>query len=198
VIYILGDSHAGCTFAGVPGVEAVLVGSFYLQQMGLAHDTSLRESVGRLLLNPTDVVLFMFGEIDVRKRLKGRIALEGRSVAEILDSNVRAYLAAIESLELQGARRGVVSIIPPNRTREDNATAILPTCSDEERAEYTACLNRLLEAGSAAHGFIYVDIYAAYKDADGMLPLALSQIGGSHVADITKARAVLISMGLLP
>jgi hypothetical protein len=197
VIYVLGESHAGCTFAGIPGVEAVLVGTLTLKRVGLPGDRSLADAVARLQLGPGDVVLFMFGEIDVRKRLKQRLEREGRYLHDVLLDNVAAYLDVIRTLDLHGARRGCVSVIPPNRTREDNANIILPSCSDGERAEYTSMLNFLLAAGCVGFNFVYVDVYSAYKDADGMLPLECSQIGGSHVSDITRARDTLVSMGLL-
>ena len=198
MIYVLGDSHAGCTFAGIPGVEAVLVGSFTLKTVGLPDNRALEEAVGRLPLGPTDVVLFMFGEIDVRKRLKGRLEREESTLTDVARKNVVAYLKRIRALELRGARRGVVSIIPPNRVRDDNAAMIAPTATDAERAEYTAAYNKFIAMGCGMLKYLYVDVYSAYKDADGLLPLDCSQRGGSHVSDITRARDVLVAGGLLP
>jgi hypothetical protein len=198
MIYVVGDSHAAYTFAGVPGVVAHHLGPVTLRRAGGAADPLLPAAVAALGLTAADTIIWCFGEIDCRCHVKPLAEHLERGLVALLEGWVDAYLTQVQGLPVNGARAGVLAVLPPVEGERAAGNAQFPAAgTDAERAGYVGDLNRLLATGCAARGLLFVDVHAAYADARGLLPLALSD-GHVHVCDTEPAEDMLVKMGLLP
>jgi hypothetical protein len=197
MIHTVGDSHAEHTFAGIAGVVTHHLGPVTLKRVGYLEDELLPATVRALALRPADVLILCFGEIDVRCYVKPQMVRPGLDLDGLLSGWVERYLARATTLETNGARVGVLSVVPPV-PRERAANAHLPVAgSEDERATYTRAINRILAAACAVHGALFVDVYSACRDDHGMLPLDLTD-GCVHVQSPVRVSGVLRELELLP
>jgi hypothetical protein len=161
--------------------------------MGDQADIPLPAGVALVRFRRGDVALFCFGEIDVRCHIKGNAAKHPGGLEGMLREMVGAYLDRIMTLDVGEARRGVVSVCPPNPSRQFCPNDV----TDRERVAYTSRLNALLSEGCTARGIDYVDIHSSYAGHDGMLPVSLAEPGGTHIWSTDRVREVLRGMGML-
>lgn len=198
VRFSIGDSHAAFTFRGIPRTVRIALGPVTMHRIG-------RDGLQRFLLfggapvmwprslvQPGDELFFSFGEIDCRSHVLRQVAL-GRSETEVITTLARSYIEAVEKERIAGVNSCIVSVTPPaDAARLRHFTSFAPIGSDSDRVRITRALNVQLKTLAAEHGCSYLDVYGAYADADGMLPLRSSD-GLTHVGD-TSAVARLLSV----
>jgi hypothetical protein len=196
MIHTLGDSHAICTFADVPGVETHTVGPVTMHRAGRPGDELFADAVRALPLTSADLLILVFGEIDCRCHVHAQAALPGRNLDEVVETLAYRYLNRAAALDTHGARVGVLSVTPPTTAARAYNPDFPVTGTDADRAGYTLSLNRRLEAGCARLGLLYIDTNSEYRDESGMLRLEFAD-WNVHVKDTLRARSVLARMGLL-
>ncbi len=203
MIHTIGDSHALCTFQGIPGVECHNRNGLTMKRVGHIEDVSLAEMLEPLDLTPADVVIFCLGEIDIRVFVKQY--LEHHSTATLkglVGGWVDAYLAAIAIQKINGAHIAVMSVIPPTRegiyrkynTMKHKHNPTIPwNGTDEERVTYTREMNNALINGCHKRGWIYLDVYSEFADARGLLTYS---DGSVHIGENVRVHELLKWEGL--
>jgi hypothetical protein len=198
----IGDSHAESTFRGIPEVATHHLGPLTMKRAAHDDDYFLASGVARLDLDPSDVLIVSCGEADVRCFIKPELDAKRAAPEDLLLPLVDRYLHRLQRLEANGARLGVLSIIPPATYtnvcafRQAMIYQFPPTGTDAERAHYTRVMNQRLQEGCASRGLLYVNVYTEYADDDGMLIPEQSD-GGVHIGDTLQVRKVLSRMELI-
>lgn len=196
VRFSLGDSHAAFTFMHIPRALRLSLGPVTMHRIGrdglegfllFGSDNFLWP---RSLMRPGDEVFFSFGEIDCRCHILQQVAL-GRSESEIIDTLALHYIQALGKERIEGVKFWVVSVVPPaDAARLRYFTSFTPVGSDAERVRITRLLNERMSQLAAENGLLYLDLYSAYADKDGMLPLLLSD-GLTHIGDTSAVARIL-------
>jgi hypothetical protein len=194
VIYALGDSHCIYTFAWIPGVQHVHLGAITMRRVARADDDIVTAAVRGLNLSARDVLILTFGEIDVRCHVKRWVSEDGGYGA--LFRLVDYYTHFVSGLNTNGARKAIMSIIPPSPHARVNTEAWPVDSTDAERVEYTLRMNALLRPGCAVRGLTYLDVYTAHADAHGML-VADPQNTDMHLRENHRVHGLLTEAGLL-
>jgi hypothetical protein len=172
-IYIIGDSHAN-SYRGISGVTVHYLGAVTLKRMGYKEDVLLPYLMDKIKFKPDDIVLFSFGEIDVRCHVKPRIE-RGKDLDAMLKDWVKRYCDRIREFGIKNV--GVISVTPPTSISIADTVEHPVRGSDEERILYTQKINKYLKE----QGLIYLDTYSIYQK-DGMLPRKFSD-GTVHIKD---------------
>jgi len=222
VIYTIGDSHAYYTFAGVKGTKNYPMGPVSMKRIGsgrvrkypppemglflsdegvtYGEDTVLVDMIRKINPKPGDTLILSCGEADVRCFIKPQLD-GGADLDTLLRSMVDAYIERAASLETNGARVALASITPPTTRARASSFRFPAAGTDEERVLYTRTLNALLSAGCPKRGLLFVDTYADFSDADGMLRLDLAD-RNVHVRQTVESMWMihgrLVAMGIAP
>jgi hypothetical protein len=164
-------------------------------------DTLLQGKIHRINPNPSDAIFISCGEGDVRCFIGRHLERTGEEVETFLRSLVTAYVERMATLDTNGAPVGLASVTPPT-TRERATSARWPAAgTDAERVLYTRTINRFLAAECPPRGLLFIDTYADFSDADGMLRLDMAD-RTVHVRQTQESARMLhdrfIAMGLLP
>ncbi len=198
MIYAIGDSHSAYTFKDVPGVDVRRIGPVTLKRVGYMEDTLVPSVVSLIEPTPEDTLIFCFGEIDMRCYVKPVLELKKDATEDgLLLDWVERYVAVLESLDMNGARIAVMSVVPPATKRLAETLHRHVGGTDEERAGYTRTLNSHLERLCGERGWLYLDVYSLYADSKGMLP-AKRIDSHVHIKDTRPVRQLLVKAGLLP
>ena len=200
-IHVIGDSHAFfCftnTYASGPSDEHSI---FYGSKNGMQYSLSflIHPLVSRTLhrvgrdgirglnirnfgVQDGDIVVFLFGEVDVRCHIGRQRDECGRSQQEIIETLVTNYFKTIQE-NVSGYRDLiciVASLVPPCDQGFNPVQPFYGLLSD--RVTITQQLNGLLKGSATMYGMHYLDIYALYAQEDGSFNLTLSD-GIVHVS----------------
>ncbi len=176
-LHTIGDSHAikGWRRVRVSGVH------IFTHHLGprLMHSFGRDRSYlfGQFL--PKDVIVFCFGEIDVRCHLHRF----GSKYASEINRLALSYFEAIDhNLNLLDPIKSCVySIPPPVRKNLVKENRLYPfNGSDEERKEYTLTMNQKLRELCSTYGHLFFDVYNICCDEEGYLNMAVSD-GYMHI-----------------
>ena len=192
VIHTVGDSHSKDSFKDTSNARIHWLGPLTMRRVGYPED----HSIVPFPVAPGDVVLFCFGEIDVRCHVKNLMNF-GRSMDTVLkDMMVDRYVAKLVSLRsvFPNARLAVMSVVPPAYRESCVDNKEVPfSGTDEERSSYTARLNELLKTACGLNGLEYLDSYSLYKDDKGMLPIDMMR--NTHIGNTKKLNEHLVQLG---
>lgn len=200
-IHIIGDSHAASCFSNSKiGISAHEESIFvYSHNMGIRvpfvidyrsasmHGIGINGlsslNISKLGAQDGDICVFVYGEIDVRMHI-GRLRDENQGdLNEMLDTLASDYMRTItENKELLNDLTFViVSVLPPATNAACQPNPTYPVYGVvEDRVDITKKLNIRLKALAEKNGFLFLDIYPFYADANGVLISALSD-GHVHV-----------------
>lgn len=178
-IKIIGDSHA-LTFGRLADVDIRHVGPVTMHRIGRDGAAFLLDG---LHLEAGDVVVFVFGEIDVRAHV-GRIADSTRVArSEILSRLVDTYIGSLASE--QSAHPSclfVVASVPPPAGNNAGQNESFPFYgSHRSRIALTRRLNRLLRAAAGMHALPFLHYGHAFAGPMGGLRWSMSD-GHVHIA----------------
>ena len=137
-----------------------------------------------------DIIVFCFGEIDVRCHV---YKYKEKGFKNVIDELVNDYFAKIQTYT-DGFKKVCVYFVPPpvkrGDTEENEAFPFLGT--NKERQRYTLYMNKKLAEGCKERGFIFIDIYDAYCDKDGFLRKDMSD-GTVHIKDTEPLEKFIIN-----
>jgi len=119
-------------------------------------------------VQPGDVVIFCFGEIDCRRH----IYKYKEHYKQNIDNMVENYFKMIDKNKevIPDSRICVYNIIPPVRKNDAPVNPLFPhSGTDEERKTYVAYMNSKLREHCKNKDYIFFDIYNSYVDKSGFL-----------------------------
>lgn len=127
-----------------------------------------------------DVVVFAFGEIDVRCHIGKQRDLFHRDLNEVIDTLVSNYLSTIN--ENRRLFKNLICIVYSVTPPTDNASAPnFPIYgSIEDRVFITKCLNERLAQICRRKNVGFIDVFHDYSNLDGTLNLKISD-GNVHI-----------------
>lgn len=161
------------------------------------EDDLIPNKINTMGLQSKDILIFVFGEIDIRCYVK--LTLEHRknlTLKSLLQDWVNNYINRIATLGINNDQIGIMSIVPPSTFNSAQSIDWPVSGSDEERALYTKMINKLLAEECKKRSWIYLDVYSKYADENGMLPM--KKIYKSvHIANTSEVYKLLLEMKLL-
>lgn len=121
-----------------------------------------------------DIVIFAYGEIDVRCHINKQINQHSRSLDAVIDTLASNYVHAI--LHNRSCYNDLICMIYSVTPPRDGLNNPDFPCSGtiEDRVIATKQLNAKLSELCAQHDILFIDVYDHYALADGTLNLALS------------------------
>lgn len=125
-------------------------------------------------MKPNDVVIFVFGEIDIRNNYNKQI-VKGRSHDEILSTLADNYVNHVYQLQQQHVhlRFYIQSVMPPTsieNMKEDLKDYPIEG-TFEQRLNATDYLNKLLKQKCDEYGLGYLDVTSYYQNDTGPFPV---------------------------
>jgi hypothetical protein len=196
MIHSVGDSHARCSFAGIPEVITHEIGPVTMESVGkirsgFSSSAILDSIIENQDITKEDTVILCFGEIDVRSKIQPRVDA-GERENDIITEIVDDYILTIQ--ESQYYRNiWVLSITPPvSSTEQWNNPGFPFLGTDEARSRYTKKMNKLLRIECKLADIPLLDVYDNYKDEKDMLVSSLSD-GSVHIGDTSFVKDALLS-----
>ena len=125
-------------------------------------------------IKDNDIVLFVFGEIDIRNHYAKQLS-KGRNNSDIIHSLVNNYIADIlENRKQYGnVKFGLQSVNPPtdekNLKEEIKEYPIAGTI--EQRIQATIEINNLLKHKCKEHDLIFIDTASYYQNDETLFPI---------------------------
>lgn len=178
-IYAIGDSH--CLVFGT--IDLV----FTCKTLGPV--TMYRAGQGKVHFKSAfydeSIVVFCFGEIDVRAHVWKQIQL-GRNEDEVINKLATDYINELKK-HTSYYKIIVSSITPPINAAESEDPELPIRGSREQRARYTKKLNGKLKVLCAENNLLFLDSYNDYADKNGLLRKELSD-GSHHIGNATRLR----------
>lgn len=189
-IHVIGDSH----FQNI-NVSFFYCPNYYYRYSPMTmHEVSKRKIFYQLGINPELLIpkkglwIFCFGEIDVRCLIHNQIHEKKRQEDEVINTLADNYIDNCLSIY---SEIGIVSVVPPVRYVPEENNINFPFIGpDEDRSRYTYKINSRLQKKCEEKNLLYINIYDAYKDAEGFLPKEYSD-GDVHIKDKSKIKGIL-------
>ena len=172
VFHTLGDSHCHRPWEKVPGVKfhhfgAALAYTVAKHKHDLVNGVNIRNDG----IEPGDVACFCFGEIDCRCHVHKHVTPD-MPYQKVIDGIVNDMIIALMDNEkiIPGVRMAMLAVVPPPRAAGVYVDPGYPFIgSDDERLSYVRYWNSLLEWNCKELGWLFVNVYDKYADADGFL-----------------------------
>jgi hypothetical protein len=126
-------------------------------------------------LNENDIIIFVFGEIDIRTHY-GKQIIKGRNKNEILNELVNNYIDTIllNRAVFPNVKFGLQSVTPPtdDKNYREAINKEYPTTGPvKDRIEATIEINSLLKEKCAIHDVLFVDTATYYQNDDSNFPV---------------------------
>ncbi|MCJ2073115.1 hypothetical protein MKK75_30760 [Methylobacterium sp. J-030] len=195
--HIFGDSHGNYLFARTENADLHCIPGRTMHRVGR---DGAADMLRQTQFEPDDVIIFVFGEVDVRCHMLRIAASKGLSLQTEADDLATRYVTALTDATNQFRHRPkicVMGIVPPIDPLVPNP--ILPNVGTlAERLVAWFLLDKALEARTHQAGYTFVPIPRVYHSRDGSLKRRYSD-GHAHIAkDCTEAaaRAVEKSLGI--
>ncbi len=127
-----------------------------------------------------DIVIFAFGEVDVRAHIGRQRDEKKRDLSEIIDTLVTKYFKFIKANKQQfnNIYCVVMSVVPPSDTCVDPSMPFYGTL--EDRVNITKMLNQKLQNVCRQEKFEFLDVYSLFANEKGFLIYQLSD-GCMHI-----------------
>lgn len=201
MIHTIGESHAWRVYEQIIPLDQIhYYENVTMKRVGHDENADLHNWVAAIDPQPADVLIFVFGEIDIRVWAHVHETQRRKDPSVFLVDWANCYLDKIKTAPSGDARLFVQSIIAPGtEAKIHEKSRNWPVAgSDADRARYTAIINAALEAGCLERGLGYLDLYSRCVGPDGMLKLDYTEdgvhLGHWHAATL---RGLLVEHGLL-
>ena len=124
-------------------------------------------------IKPNDIVIFVFGEIDIRNHYAKQIE-KGRAPKEVLESLVNNYIETIlqNREKTDNVKFGIQSINPPvdEKNLKESIKEYPIQGTIEQRIEATQRLNALLKQQCKENNLLFIDTATYYQNDDSLFP----------------------------
>ena len=124
-------------------------------------------------IKPNDIVIFVFGEIDIRNHYAKQIE-KGRAPKEVLESLVNNYIETIlqNREKTDNVKFGIQSINPPvdEKNLKESIKEYPIQGTIEQRIEATQRLNALLKQQCKENNVLFIDTATYYQNDDSLFP----------------------------
>ncbi len=192
-----GDSHARATFSDIVQIEK-------LEIHGRTMNRICKEGIGKELLGKLDpkikrnIVIFCFGEIDIRCHVHKQIHEQNRTLEEVLISLANTYVDHISFHSIKyNYDPYVMSVLPPCDRKKIIDNPEFPCLgTNEERALYTFEINNLLSSKCINKKINYLDVHFEYKDENSLLNYKHSD-GNVHIKNTEFVKKILREKNLI-
>lgn len=182
--HIFGDSHAAIPWRSIPGVVVHHLGAVLCYTVGKhKHDRANGLNIKGQVFEG-DVCCFCFGEIDCRVHIAKHVTPE-RPYQKVIDEIVNDYFIALMENEklVPGVRMAVYNVVPPCSQLDSPVDPAYPyTGNDDDRKAYARYFNEGFAWNCNELGWLFVDVYNRYTNAQGFLDKKYSD-GHVHVTD---------------
>ena len=130
-----------------------------------------------------DIVVFIFGEIDVRVHIGKQKDHMARDLDEIIKTLANNYIHTIVDNKnlFNNVTFIIMSVIPPAPNHVSDSKEYPVYGGVQDRVLIAKKINAQLEALAFKNGFLFLDIYPLYADEQGIIRYELSD-GGVHAA----------------
>ncbi len=197
-IHVFGDSHAVSGFGRIAEAEIHWIGALTMHRIGRDGAQQLFEGV---TVGPGDVLIFVYGEVDVRAHILRLARQLQKSPSELVRDLADRYAIALfmASLRRPGVTFMLTSVVPPASWFAAYGNVDLPVYGSlRKRVRITRELNARLKSHAEHLGLRYFDYTPFYEARHGGLRFELSD---SHVhinAESAEpiARALEMELGL--
>ncbi len=182
-IFVFGDSHSK-EFSDIPNISIHYLGPMTMHRIGRDQlDVLNLSSHG---IDKESIVIFAFGEIDVRCHIGKQRDLMNRNLDEVILTLVANYLEAILKIRYlyNNPLCVVYGVTPPTdivNNSEYPRYGLL-----EDRIAITKKLNDLLQSQCKIYGIEFLDVYADFSDEQGALIKELSD-DNVHINNVFNA-----------
>lgn len=121
-----------------------------------------------------DVVVFVFGEVDVRCHIGKQRDEKNRNEDEVIDSLATSYIATIKNnmMNYTSLKCVIMSVVPPSDKGFNPSYPFYDTLAN--RVQLTQKLNERLKNKCDLNGIYFLDTYSIFAQADGSLDQSLS------------------------
>lgn len=202
IIHVFGDSHASFCFSNQKILQEFERSSFRHTHENKTYEIPFiihwlgprtMHRIGRDGLSgfnifhygvtEEDIAVFIFGEIDVRVHIGKQKDHMKRDLDEVIKTLTSNYIhTIIDNKNLfNNVTFIIMSVMPPAPNHVSDSKEY-PVYGDvQDRVLIAKKINTQLEALAFKNGFLFLDIYPLYADAQGILREELSD-GGVHAA----------------
>lgn len=197
-VHIFGDSHYGTLHGCEQQDKSIVVSHYNLSPMTMYQACLLKKEFFAPLTALEGLLIFCFGEIDVRCLIHNQIHEKGRQEDEVISTLVGNFVDNMLSIHQLIA---IMSVVPPIKFNGENYNSGIShkdfpfRGSDQDRSRYTRKLNSRLQEKCKEKDIIYINVYDAYKDEDGFLKKEDSD-GGVHIGNRDKAYKLIKELNL--
>jgi peptidylprolyl isomerase len=174
MIYIIGDSHS-LMFRNIQDCIIHPIGPVTMHRIG--RDGFNIKDCG---ISENDIVVFTFGEIDVRCHIGLQRDKYDRDIDEIIETLSENFMQAILENDRQftNVHYVICSVVPPCNAGYNPEFPFYGTLAD--RINITKRLNEKLKNKSELNNIGFIDIYDYYSIETGELDLSISD-GSVHI-----------------
>ncbi len=174
-VHVFGDSHSRM-FTGFPNTKIHHLGPVTMHRAG--RDNQKLISLNKFNVRKSDIVVMVFGEIDMRCHIKKIAEKANKSPDIIIQDLVNRFGLGVQTItkSLNPHQVVICEIIPPIDISKDPARAkALRKCSfpvigtTVERVHYNKTLNHLLKAECDRYGFTFFKYSHKCKNAQDCL-----------------------------
>jgi len=124
-------------------------------------------------IKPNDIVIFVFGEIDIRNHYAKQIE-KGRNPKDVLEGLVNAYIETVlqNREKTANVKFGVQSINPPvdEKNLKESIKEYPIQGTIEQRIEATQQINTLLKQRCQENNLLFIDTATYYQNDDSPFP----------------------------
>ncbi len=195
-VAVIGDSHSWA-FQNIPDCRICHIGPVTMYRVGRDGLNGL--NIRRFDVREGDVVVYVFGEIDVRCHICKQEELYNRDKKEIVESLAKNYIKTVMDNKSQynNLVSVVYNVIPPLDLDLSEEFPVWGTI--EERVEAARMLNSALEDFCVQSGVKFLNVYDHYANPDGSLCVELSDmnvhINKNKIAPIQEKLFEILSSG---
>lgn len=164
---VTGDSHVKFLFGGNPGMRLHCLGQMTMRRIAREGRNTLRPS--DLRIHDGDSVIRGLGEIDNRCHVIPQSQRRNEPVASVIRRLAEGYRQSIAAIQrgVLGLQTVVLSVVPPtDRVNNEEYPIAGPL---KTRIAARRLVNRALEEGCRAHGFMFLDPFESFENAEGAL-----------------------------
>jgi hypothetical protein len=189
VIHVFGDSHSR-EFEQIPGCVIHDMSPMTMHRVGRDHLESV--DIRKENVFPGDVLIFVFGEIDMRCHIGKQRDEFNRDLNEVIQTLAGKYIQLIVRNRSFYSNLSIVCSITPPSDRGFNNLEYPFYGSLEDRIQIAKLLNGQLKSMCAQCGIEFLDVYHDHADEKGVLRVELSEDG----VHIDRSKPALIQKRL--